>query len=87
MALIRLLYENVIAYDPKVQVEQSVESAQTCVDYSDIVVITTPWPEFREIQFHEGQVVIDCWRMLDETEVTGAGAKYVAIGVGPCKES
>jgi len=87
-ALIRLLYpdENIIAYDPKVQVEQSVESAQTCVDYSDVVVITTPWPEFKEAQFHEGQVVIDCWRMLDETEVTGAGAKYVAIGVGPCKE-
>jgi len=89
MALIELLHpsENVIAFDLAVQIEQSMESAQICADWSDIVVITTPWPEFKEIQFHEGQVVIDCWRMLDEADVVDAGAKYVAIGVGSCKES
>jgi len=89
MALIELLYpsENVIVFDPAVQIKQSAESAQTCVDRSDIVVITTPWPEFGEIQFHKGQVVIDCWRMLDEVDVTDAGAKYIAIGIGSCKES
>jgi len=89
MALMELLHPpaSVIAFDPAVQIEQSVASAQTCVDYSDIVVITTPWPEFKEVEFHEGQVVIDCWRMLGEADVTDAGAKYVAIGVGTCRES
>jgi UDPglucose 6-dehydrogenase len=78
-----LLYGGFIAFDPIVQVEQSVESAQTCADHSDIVVITTPWPEFEEVEFHKGQVVIDCWRMLDKAKVENAGAEYVAIGVGP----
>lgn len=78
-ALLELL-ENVIAFDPAVQIEQSVESAQTCADWSDIVVVTTPWPEFREIQFHEGQVVIDCWRMLNQEKIEWAGAEYLPLG-------
>lgn len=82
MALLGLLYpaENVIAYDPMAQVEQSVESAQVCADWSDIIVVTTPWPEFKEVEFHQGQVVIDCWRMLDEEKTKGVGATYIALG-------
>jgi UDPglucose 6-dehydrogenase len=89
MALMKLLrpHESVIAFDPMRQIKQSVASAQTCTDYSDIVVITTPWPEFGEVKFHKGQIVIDCWRMLDEEDVISAGAQYIAIGVGPCRES
>lgn len=82
IALLGLLHpsESLIAYDPMAQVEQSVESAQTCADWSDIIVVTTPWPEFKEIEFHQGQVVIDCWRMLDEGKVEDAGAKYIPLG-------
>lgn len=82
MALLKLLYptENIIAYDPLAQVEQSVESAQVCADWSDIIVVATPWPEFKEIQFHKDQVVIDCWRMLDEEGIEQVGAVYVPLG-------
>lgn len=70
----------VVAYDPMVQIGQSVKSAQMCVDRSDVVVVPTPWPEFKKVKFYEGQTVIDCWRMLDKDDVEGDGAKYVALG-------
>lgn len=73
-------FGSVIAYDPMVQIGDSVKSAQICVDLSKIVVITIPCPEFKEVKFHKGQIVMDCWRMLDRDDVEGAGAKYVALG-------
>lgn len=71
---------NVVAYDPLAQVGQSVRTAQICADRADVLVITIPCPEFREVKFHKGQVVIDCWRMLTQIEVEGFGAKYIALG-------
>jgi UDPglucose 6-dehydrogenase len=46
------------------------ESAERCVASSDIVVVTTPWPEFARIPSpfaprRDRYVVIDCWRILD----------------------
>jgi UDPglucose 6-dehydrogenase len=84
LALIRRIVpsNSVIAYDPMVQVGQSVRSAQVCVDEATIVVITIPCPEFKNVRFHEGQTVIDCWRMLDKNDVEVAGAKYFGIGKG-----
>lgn len=73
---------DVIAFDPMVAIGQSVRTAQICADISDIIVITTPWAEFKEVKFHTRQVVIDCWRILDRKRVEGAGAEYISIGVG-----
>ena len=84
MALAKLLgnagYE-VRVYDP-VATEAGVRAldgmAQGCgsaaevLAQSDVAVITTPWPEFAELQLEdlerEGRptVVIDCWRQLPE---------------------
>jgi len=74
---------NIIAYDPLVVIGNSLRLAQEVADYADIVIVTMNWPGFREVEFRKGQVVIDCWRMLNEDKVTETGAKYIAIGRGP----
>jgi UDPglucose 6-dehydrogenase len=62
-------------------------SLQECVQQADVVVITTPWPEFKEIQrAHLARnpghpVVLDCWRMLDGEQFAEV-ADYVALGIG-----
>lgn len=57
-------------------------SAQECADLADVIVVTIPCGEFRGLLFHEGQTVIDCWRLLDRQAVRAAGANYVGIGLG-----
>jgi UDPglucose 6-dehydrogenase len=46
------------------------ESASACIADADVVLIATPWREFRGIDYSRaakgrGQLVIDCWGMLD----------------------
>lgn len=63
-------------------------SALECVQKADIVVVATPWREFKELQpadfEREGRprVLIDCWRAFDE-EALGETVRYVALGRGP----
>lgn len=84
LLLLEKLYPavNVIAYDPAIQVDQSVGAPEALIELADIVVVTTPWKIFEKLVFHPGQVVIDCWRCLDQDAVEKAGAEYVAIGRG-----
>jgi UDPglucose 6-dehydrogenase len=70
----------IVAYDP-VAIEparkvfgKSIEyavSAQTCILEADAVLITTPWDEFKRLEYSGlngsgDPIVIDCWGMLDE---------------------
>jgi UDPglucose 6-dehydrogenase len=63
-------------------------SALECVQNADVVVVATPWREFKELlptDFErEGRprVVIDCWRAFDE-KALGESVRYVALGRGP----
>ena len=49
---------------------RAADSAEACVRAADVVVITTPWPEFRELSprlFDRNgvkPVIVDCWRIL-----------------------
>jgi len=69
----------IVAYDP-VAIEparqvfgKSIEyasSAQTCILEADAVLITTPWDEFKRLEYSclnggHDPLVIDCWGMLD----------------------
>jgi len=72
----------VVAYDPAIQVGQSVRTPEVLIEQADIVVVTTPWKVFESLVFRSGQVVIDCWRCLDQEAIEKAGAEYVAIGRG-----
>jgi hypothetical protein len=59
---------------------------EDCLRRSDVIVITTPWTEFRGIrpeQLRRGPVrpaVLDCWRILERQTFRNV-ADYVAFGV------
>lgn len=97
----RLLDEGlrVIAYDPKAlptaqavvrRPFESASSAEACVRAASLVVLMTPWPEFRGIPVDAFErpgarlPVIDCWRILSATEV-GAVADLVYLGRGAAR--
>ncbi|MBN2025467.1 MAG: UDP-glucose/GDP-mannose dehydrogenase family protein [Actinobacteria bacterium] len=84
------------AYDPAARIEDvakefdgfsGISSLEECVRQADVIIITTPWDEFKTIDpalFAQGgrrRVVIDCWRILDPEEV-GIHAAYHALGIG-----
>ncbi len=62
-------------------------SMQEVVRQADVIVITTPWPQFKEIKAADlaqnslRPVILDCWRILDATEFAPV-ADYVTLGVG-----
>jgi UDPglucose 6-dehydrogenase len=90
----------VVAYDP-IAMEKGrkvlgdtvhfASSLQESIQGSDLLVITTPWEEFRMIpgllmkNGHAPRVVIDCWRLLEEYPPKGI-AEYVPLGIGNEKE-
>ena len=63
-------------------------SMAACLDGSDVVLVTVPWPAFREIpQILRAKprprlVVIDCWRLFDRASFEGL-ARLVHIGRSP----
>ena len=86
----------VVAYDPAAmdQARQHLgtsvcfsESAEDCIQETDLVVITTPWKEFEMINPTAfgpscARTLIDCWRILD-AERFAAVTEYIPLGVGP----
>jgi UDPglucose 6-dehydrogenase len=63
-------------------------SASECAGAADVVVIATPWEEFKQLpssvftRHSPPRVVIDCWRVLDQERVGPSGV-YVPLGLGP----
>jgi UDPglucose 6-dehydrogenase len=62
------------------------QSAEECVRRAALVVVMTPWPEFRSIPLAafaraEKMIVIDCWRLFAREEV-GTVADLVYLGQG-----
>jgi UDPglucose 6-dehydrogenase len=62
-------------------------SAEVCIAASGVVVLATPWQEFREIPAEQWagdkspRAVIDCWRALGHLEGTD-GVRYLKLGFG-----
>ena len=62
-------------------------SAQECARLSDILTITTPWPEFKSLTpadvARDGRkrVILDCWRLL-ERERFEPVVEYLTLGYG-----
>jgi UDPglucose 6-dehydrogenase len=92
----RLIAEGheVVAYDPKALENAqalagsmiAAASAEECVSRASIVVVMTPWPEFRSIPLSaftrpQRLTVIDCWRLFAREEV-GTVADLVYLGQG-----
>jgi UDPglucose 6-dehydrogenase len=74
-------------------------SPADCARRSDVLAITTPWPEFKSLSpedFEAGRitVVLDCWRILPrerfegivEYLTLGSGAPEVALAVEVCEK-
>ena len=62
------------------------QTAGEAIAGADVLVIMTPWPEFRNITAAElvalmiGRVVIDPYRVLDRNSLLGAGLTYATLG-------
>lgn len=64
------------------------ETIDACVSTSDILIITTPWPEFQQAlskrlvaRPSSPRIIIDCWRILAEHEyVDVAELQYLGYG-------
>ena len=83
----------VMVYDPlglanaRMVLGRTVEyafSAGECIDRSHLVLISTPWEEFKRLEprrfaHNPRRVVFDCWRILPAEDV-GRVADYVTIG-------
>jgi UDPglucose 6-dehydrogenase len=87
---------DVVAYDPLAlpAVERALgpnvayaESSADAVRRADVIVVTTAWSEFGELQpelfVRDGapRTLIDCWRLLSAERFEGV-TKYVALGEG-----
>jgi len=88
----------VIVYDPSADAARALNncknirvasSAQECIAESRVVVLATPWQEFRDLRaalwarpgYSEPRVVIDCWRALSHLDGI-EGLRYVKLGFG-----
>ncbi len=62
-------------------------TALECIAKTDVVVVTTPWPEFSAITGEQWarpfspRTVIDCWRLFKPLEKLD-GVNYVGLGTG-----
>jgi UDPglucose 6-dehydrogenase len=62
-------------------------SAAECARHADVLAITTPWPQFRNLSARDlsngnGEtVVLDCWRLLNPETVREV-AEYITLGFG-----
>jgi UDPglucose 6-dehydrogenase len=86
----------VIVYDPSADASSALgtyktvhfaSSAQECIMQSGVVVLATPWQEFRDVppaqwvRHNKPRAVVDCWRVLNHLEGVD-GILYVPLGFG-----
>jgi UDPglucose 6-dehydrogenase len=94
---------SVIVYDPSADAVRALyhhknirvaSDAQECIAESRVVVLATPWQEFRDLRpalwarpgYSAPRVVIDCWRALSHLDGL-EGLHYVKLGFGPAAKS
>ncbi len=61
------------------------ESAAACAKAADVLVIATPWEEFRELtpaDVRQGASILDCWRVLRSTDFPHV-REFLPVGFGP----
>jgi UDPglucose 6-dehydrogenase len=87
---------SVVVYDPSADAVRALGPNKTvrcaastleCIAQSDVVVLATPWQEFREVPAEQWtrhsspRAVIDCWRVLNHLDGVD-GVRYVRLGYG-----
>jgi UDPglucose 6-dehydrogenase len=88
----RLQDKLIIAYDPVAEtnaVGQEIiraESALAATENADVLLVMTPWPEFRSITARKlaglmtGRIIIDPYRILDGKDFVEKGFIYATLG-------
>jgi UDPglucose 6-dehydrogenase len=87
----------VVAYDPAAMENARralggaltcASSARECARRADVLVVITPWEEFKQLSADDlsdergRPIVVDCWRLFNASDLAGR-AEYVALGIGP----
>ena len=78
-------------YDPlvkKINIEEVIisNSAMESIKNADILVIATPWEEFRSLDLNQikiqmnGNIIIDPYKILNEESLKKLNFKYYSIG-------
>jgi len=84
------VYDPAAMYNSRQVLEGAVrfaESIEACIWQSDVVIIMTPWQDFRNIRpemmvaQNTSKVLIDCWRLLPRAQFESV-VHYIALGVG-----
>lgn len=81
---------SVIVFDPQVigSIRQGLKTVkfmktmEECVKNADIVVLSTPWEQFKAINWdlYIGKVIIDCWRMIDSAHYDQSKNTFIQLG-------
>ena len=90
----RLRGRDVRVHDPVVPatvapLTQGCADALSCVADADVLILATPWPEYRALRINDlarlmsGRVLIDPFRLLDGPAAARAGFQYYALGTPP----
>lgn len=93
MILLKLMISHnmkVLAYDP-LAIQNAKKSAPTahfaksideCVKKSDVIILTTPWDDFKQIKWHlyKGKTIIDCWRIVDLAKQNSTQNTFIQLG-------
>ena len=90
----RLRSRDVQVHDPVVPASAAPHAtgctdALSCAAGADVLVLATPWPEYRKLCIDDlarlmaGRVLIDPFRLLDGTAAVRAGFEYHALGMPP----
>lgn len=88
--------KDVCVHDPVVSPEvapfaTSAATALDCAQDADVLVLATPWPEYKQLDIADlaktmrGRVIIDPYRLLDGKAAANAGFAYHALGMPPLK--
>lgn len=62
-------------------------SAQECIQLADVIVLATPWEEFKRLpprvlsRHSDRRILVDCWRVLDPKKYEPV-VEYLPLGVG-----
>jgi UDPglucose 6-dehydrogenase len=82
----------IVAYDPAAETDAvgpdivRSESALIATEQNDVLLVMTPWPEFRSITADDlaksmtGRIVIDPYRVLDGKDLVEKGFIYATLG-------
>ena len=83
---------SVTAFDPAAPADLNIEgvtrvnTAEETLDGADVLIIMTPWEQFRSLSISEiwkrmaGRVVIDPYRLLNGEELKNSGFTYASLG-------